>query len=162
MRACCSLKTRDVQQRHKNNNNGTQLFVCRCRWEERPPSISQTRRAMIPFPTLCYRPRCRKSPPTVLLSRCVLSRSSISRLLVRFSAHRVCPLPSPCAITVTSTAQIVLAAMHADSGRRQGQAPGAHYPHACAARHRLLFAASRTLRAVSRGETRRQPLRTEL
>jgi hypothetical protein len=57
----------------------------------------------------------------VLLSRCVLSRSSISRLRVRFSAHRVCPLPSPCAITVTSTAQIVLAAMHADSGRRQGQ-----------------------------------------
>ena len=63
---------------------------------------------------------------------------------VRFPSHP-CALSHPRArATVTSTAQIVLAAMHADSGRRQGHAPGAHYPNASAARHRLLFAASRT------------------
>ena len=165
VRACCSLKTSDVQQRRKNNNNGTQLFVCRCRWEERPPSISQTRRATIPFPTLCYRPRCRKSPPTVSLSRCVLSSSPMLRFLPDFH-HNLAQTPIPVrAQRSRRQAQIVpppLRQAHPRSGTRQGQAPGAHYPNASAARHRLLFAASRTQERCRGVKQARQPLATDL
>jgi hypothetical protein len=113
----------------------------------------------ISLPTLRYRPPCRCRRVCVRHRRC--------RLATRFPSHDVLSFhpraQRPRSKYNTSTVQNIMpAAMHADSGRRQGQAPGAHYPNACAARHRLLFAASRTLRAVSKGETRRQPLRAEL
>ena len=91
--------------------------------------------------------RCRKSPPTVSLSRCVLSSSPMLRFLPDFHhTHAQTPIPVR-AQRSRRQAQIVpppLRQAHPRSGTRQGQAPGAHYPNASAARHRLLFAASRT------------------
>lgn len=129
----------DVNVRH--NSKMHSLVGRTCRWEERRPICQPRRKGQFP-PTLRSTPRCRKSSPTVSLSRCVPSIVRCKQP-IRFPSHP-CALSHPRArATVTSTAQIVLAAMHADSGRRQGHTSGAHYPNASAARHRLLFAASR-------------------
>lgn len=106
---------------HRDNNNSLLRYV--------------TGLAAANHPRPC---RCRVvcSPHRSMRAACPISITPMRRL------------PSPCArATVTSTAQIMpppLRQVHADSGRRQGRAPGAHYPNASAARHRLLFAASRT------------------
>jgi hypothetical protein len=109
--------------------------------------------------------RCRKSPPTVSLSRCVLSSSPMLRFLPDFH-HNLAQTPIPVrAQRSRRQAQIVpppLRQAHPRSGTRQGQAPGAHYPNASAARHRLLFAASRTQERCREVKQARQPLATEL
>ena len=79
--------------------------------------------------------------------RVVCSRSfDVSSLPDFHHTHALSPIPVR-AQRSRRQVQIVpppLRQAHPRSGTRQGQAPGAHYPNASAARHRLLFAASRT------------------
>ena len=163
--AGCSNATRSVRAagRKRVNGYGTaqimtiiksmRSFVCRCRWEKRAP-VCQRRDNNDSLPTLCYRPRCRKSPPTkdrvavVVCSRhrrchaaypILSTQSALSPIPVRNNGHvdrhKSCPRGN--------------ARRLRQAGNRAGTQRTA-YPNAYAARHRLLFAASRNLRAVSR------------
>lgn len=112
---------------------------------------------------LCYRPRCRKSPPTVSLSRCVLSPSSMLSCLPDFQ-HTRCPLEL-----------VPVRNGHVDS-TNNNYAPrfrpvgdrGRHPPSSRATLMRLLHATDSCLQlhapllAVSKTETSRRPLATEL
>ena len=112
---------------------------------------------------LCYRPRCRKSPPTVSLSRCVLSPSSMLSCLPDFQ-HTRCPL-----------SLVPVRNGHVDS-TNNNNAPrlrpvgdrGRHPSSSRATLMRLLHATDSCLQlhapllAVSKTETSRRPLATEL